>query len=367
MRVFGLLFLWVCRIGFVLAQVQNNSIKDRIKLELDAPPLHTSTAKSTVEWECVNKALTNKCLVYHNDQWYYFSLAAPGTHYLNISAQQCRDRRGVQIIIIEGNPCETSSYRILQCIPKITNEEIFVPLGELKANTTYLIEVDGFLGDYCEFGIQIGTKPSGMPMETKGLETLDVVLRQVDKRIQLEWKLPAEKNLSIGGFKVYKSQQPFVRFDLEREVPLERNAYGLPVRVYTMQDTVEESGVYKYRVFGLRGDNHVPFLYGENLVSYHEKRMASANPQNSQKTSIPLDCKTATEFEVLIYEQGSHVLLTQFKRECPVKGSPLLEIDFSEYVTKGFASFLVLIVRATEKEGKEYYFTVDTKGTLKRN
>jgi len=367
MKVLALLCLVVCCFGVASGQAANNSIKDRIKLEPDAAPLHSSTAQSTVEWECVNKALTNKCLVYHNDLWYYFSLDNPGPYYLNISAQQCRDKRGLQVIVIEGNPCETSTYRILQCIPKIADDEVFIPLGELKANTPYLVEIDGFLGDYCAFDIQISTRPRGMPLETTGIDTLGFRVSHAGSLVQLKWRVPADRNVSLGGFRVYKSKQPFVRFDLEREVPVERNAYGLPSQNYSIQDTIDVSGVYKYRVFGYRDDNHMPFLFGEDLVSYQEKYFISLPPVPSHKVSIPLDYDATTEYSVRIYEEGSHALLTEFKRAYRVKETPSLEVDLTEYITRGLTSFLVLVVRANEKAGKEYYFTVDKKGMLKRN
>ena len=367
MRRHSLVLLGVCSIGFSFGQVQNNSINDRIRLELDALPLHSTTAKSTVEWECVNKALTSKCLVYHNDQWYYFSVNTPGKFYLNISAQTCRDKRGIQVIIIEGNPCETSTYRILQCLPKITNEEVFIPLGELKAKTTYLIEMDGFLGDYCEFNIQVSTNPFGMPLVSNGLDTLGGEVRQMNKMIQLEWLVPASSSLSIGNFKVYRSRYPFVRYNIEREVPVERNAYGVPALQYSIQDTVEGAGAYRYQVYGFHTESHVPLLFGEYQVYDQEKLTFVKKPTPLQKISILLDFGAPTKYEALVYEQESHELLAQFKREYHPKTSPTLEIDFAEFTTKGYTSFLLLIVRPNEKEGKEYYFTVDKKGNLLRN
>src|SRR3954465_1716422 len=134
----------------VAAQVENNSFKDRIHLVADAPLRHSTTAKATVEWACVNKALTNKCLVYHNDQWFYFTLEAAGNYYLNISGQKCRDKRAVQVLIIEGNPCETPNYRILECVSRGLQSDVFIPLQSLRAKTLYLVNIDGFLGDYCD-------------------------------------------------------------------------------------------------------------------------------------------------------------------------------------------------------------------------
>ena len=104
-----LTFVLVGLISNVVAQVSNNSIDKRLGLVLDANPIASTTAESSVEWNCINKSLTSKCLVYHNDQWFDFVVDKAGRYFLNVSAQQCRERQGVQAIVIEGNPCENKN------------------------------------------------------------------------------------------------------------------------------------------------------------------------------------------------------------------------------------------------------------------
>ena len=73
-RLFSAIF-FLSGISFSLtAQVANNSISNRTELKLDDDWLHSNTANSSVEWRCVNKSLTNKCLVYHNDQWFQIKI-----------------------------------------------------------------------------------------------------------------------------------------------------------------------------------------------------------------------------------------------------------------------------------------------------
>src|ERR1041385_4269537 len=98
LRVLILLFVCVQ----AMAQVANNNIEERLRLDLNKP-LRSSTAGANVQWKCINKSLTNKCLVYHNDQWFSFTVDKPGDYFINISAQSCRDSKGVQMILIEGN------------------------------------------------------------------------------------------------------------------------------------------------------------------------------------------------------------------------------------------------------------------------
>ena len=67
-----LTFVLVGLISNVVAQVSNNSIDKRLGLVMDANPIASTAAESSVEWNCINKSLTSKCLVYHNDQWFDF-------------------------------------------------------------------------------------------------------------------------------------------------------------------------------------------------------------------------------------------------------------------------------------------------------
>ena len=88
--------------NFANAQVVNDNIGNRSRLIIDSASIYSSTDEATVEWQCINKALTNKCLIYHNDQWFTFNVKSEGSYYLNITSQSCRDSRGIQAIIIEA-------------------------------------------------------------------------------------------------------------------------------------------------------------------------------------------------------------------------------------------------------------------------
>src|SRR6218665_2753576 len=112
-----LLFFISASILPVGAQVPNNQINQRYHLSLNEEPVFSTTSNSSVEWKCINKALTNKCLVYHNDQWFTFAVDKDGTYYINLSGQVCKKKLGTQLILIEGNPCEIKSYRIRRCVP----------------------------------------------------------------------------------------------------------------------------------------------------------------------------------------------------------------------------------------------------------
>lgn len=343
-----------------IAQVQNNTFKDRIHLTLDAPVLHSTTAKATVEWECVNKALTNKCLVYHNDQWFYFILNEPGNFYLNIQGQKCRDRRGVQVLIIEGNPCETSDYRILECVSRGLQNDVFIPLQSLKAKTPYLINVDGFLGDYCDFGIQIAAKPFGLPLHYDRKDTLEVKTIQKGKLVEIRWVVPKERIEMYSGFKIYKKSSKDSRINLNREMIIERNTYGQPVLQYSFLDTLLVQGNYTYTVFGIHKETMIPIMVSENKVSYFEKK---AEPKPASQIIVPLN-SGSEKYEVMVYDQSNLTVLTKYKTGVDAKTPRQLIIDIENYTAKGLKSFMVLISDLTTGEGKEYFYSIDKSGTL---
>ena len=345
---------------FATAQVQNNTFKDRIRLTLDSLLLHSTTAKATVEWECVNKALTNKCLVYHNDQWFYFTLNESGDYYLNIQGQKCRDKRGVQVLIIEGNPCKISDYRILECVSRGLQNDVFISLKSLKTGMPYLINIDGFLGDYCDFDIQIATKPLGLPLNYNRRDTLNVKTVQNGKLVEIRWVVPGDRIDRYNSFKVYKKKLQDSRTILNREMIVERNAFGQPVLQYSFLDTLKVQGEYTYTIFGIHKESMIPIMVSENKVSYFEKK---EEPKPSARVMIPLN-SGSENFEVMIYDQVNLAVLTKYKTSIDTKAPKQLEIDLEVYTAKGLKSFMVLISDLLSGEAKEYYYTIDKSGKL---
>lgn len=130
----------------IFGQVSNNNIDARIALGIDGEVFTSTTAQSNVEWQCISKSLTNQCLVYHNDQWFSFEAAVNGRYFLNITGQQCRDKKGIQVLLIEGDPCKTQTYRLLKCVSKLPSEDTYVVLDGIRSGISYLINIDGFLG-----------------------------------------------------------------------------------------------------------------------------------------------------------------------------------------------------------------------------
>lgn len=337
-------------------QVANNNIENRSKLELDKP-IESSTNGADVQWKCINKALTNKCLVYHNDQWFTFSVDNDGDYFINIASQKCRDAKGVQLIIIEGNPCETVTYRILECIPQIRTEDVFVSIPKLKAKTSYLVNVDGFLGDFCSFNIELSDKPKGLPRTPVNLDTLKIDSRVENKVATMEWMIDEKMAKEIREFKIFRKVDRN-RADAVGEISLGRNAYGSVSNKYQFSDTLKAPGVYKYNIYGIRESDNMPLLLSER--EFKVETQVSENRKVAVIKVLPLrlNFKEDEPFTLRLYNYDGDHLLWSHEGESQGVGE-LFMIDPQPYVQYGLRKFQLLVLDREGNKVEEIYFRVE--------
>lgn len=344
-----------------IAQVSNNNIQNRLDLKLNADPTISSTAQSNVEWSCINKALTNKCIVYHNDQWFNFSVPFASTYFINFTGQKCRDMRGLQLIIIEGNPCETKTYRILYCISQIRQDDVFVQLDSLKPKTQYLLNIDGFLGDFCEFGIQISEKPNGLPRIYQPLDTIKVQRTLKGRLVNLAWVVSEDKIDQFHSFKIYRAKPNAIKSDFIQEQTVSRNSYGAYILNYTASDSLQNEGTYIYRILGIQTQTQFPFLLATEVITYSEP--PSKDPlQRSVKLNLAFKDKTL--FKLLVYDEATHSLLKKQIAEFDLTRDRPYEVDLSEFIDQGSKEFMILVSDADAREALQFYYKVDGHGRL---
>lgn len=355
---------WLFLTSASWGQVNNDNVANRIRLVPDELPVHTTTASATVQWDCLNQALTGKCLVYHNDQWYSFQVSEPQSYFLNISRLSCLGGNGIQIIIIEGNPCETRNYRVMECIAQIRNEEVYVPLGKLNAHTDYLIEIDGFNGDHCDFDIQIARRPLGLPLKFSEKDVSENGFRaktQSDSLAEIAWRVPVGWLDRIDQFRVFRlKEEDIIR--LERAVPVSRNAYGKPAETYTIQDTLTSTGDFLYRIYGYP-ENELPVLLNELKITFSKvsKKQPTAG---SQVIEIELNGPQRADYAVRVYESNQLSILQAFNVVYdPDKPLPV-SIDMREMIKAGNTAFMVVLINKATREAKEFFYRVDTRGFI---
>lgn len=345
------LMLLVC--GQSIAQVANNNIANRVELKLNSP-VHSNTSHASVEWNCINKALTNKCLVYHNDQWFYFTPSTSGTYYVNIASQQCRKRLGVQLIVIEGNPCEVKGYIIKRCIDKIHQSNVFIALDSLKGGTQYLINVDGFLGDFCEFEITFSDKPDGLPESLLSEHTLELKAETKDKLVTLNWRAGLEWVDRVEQFEVYRTKTNESRLVLINKQTVRKNTLGISEADYTYVDTLHVPGLYQYSVLVTDKTSSDRKLLDQVQVKHAFVAVC--------KTDMPLNFLNPGLLEVTVLDPEKDFILHTFTYD--YIQATTLPVDFTKYVRRGTRRFWIKVKQVNTKELQLFAYQVNESGQL---
>lgn len=229
----------------IRGQVINDNIENRIKLELEKP-FSSTTNGCTVQWDCVDESLTGKCIDYHNDQWFAFNSSSHPKLFINVSNQECRDMRGVQIVVLKGEPCDVSTYEILTCVSLANQDDIFVELNSLEKEQEYLINIDGYLHDFCSFEIEVSQFAKGLSLA----ESLDLNASSTSSKhiINIDWELPDSLHNSITGFQIFRRIEPDLKSSFYADVPLEANAFGDIQDNYSFKDSIAANKTYFYKL-----------------------------------------------------------------------------------------------------------------------
>lgn len=349
------------------AQVPNNQISQRYHLGVDDVPVSSTTTHSSVEWQCISKSLTNRCLVYHNDQWFSFTVAKSGLYYINLSAQTCSKKLGTQLILIEGNPCEVKTYRIRKCISRLPREDSFIRADSLQAGVTYLINIDGFLGDECDFAIQVSTKPAGFPLVAPiaAKDTLHVKKELKKEIAKLTWFIEDEKAPGIRGFKVLRSSVNDVKAKLVNEQPIRRNTYGAYELRYMLTDTLPGPGVYSFKIFGEQIDSDELVLLATEYARYDVKVPVAMQPIQ-RELILTLNYEEGTPFKIMVIDPNTSAELYKHQQRFEAGRDRDFKIDLGTYIDKGKKEFMIIISDFSTRGSKEFFYTLDAKGKLVR-
>jgi hypothetical protein len=261
-------FLWLV-LAVAHAQVANDNIENRRLLRAEET-ITSSTVGCTVQPSCVDERLTGKCIEYHNDQWFEFRPPATGTYYVNIGGQRCRDVRGVQLVVLRGTPCQPATYRILSCTSLGTQDDLFVPLPNLQAGQPYLLDVDGYLKDYCSFTLQVSGQARGLPVvPAPAVPQGEPAMNQV---VTLAWQIPDSLTSARYCRVLRRELHEFRAREIWRQ-PLSINTYGQRQSAYTLTDTLPSPGKYLYQIVaeGEPSDGP-PALVQQRWVAYSQLR-----------------------------------------------------------------------------------------------
>lgn len=340
----------------VYAQGPNDLMINRIILLPDQPPSLSSTANNGVEWDCVSKTLTKTCLVYHNDQWFTFMIDKPGRYFLNAMGQQCRDKLGIQVIVIEGDPCKTQTYKLLQCIPKSPHDDFFVELEGLKPGIPYLVNIDGFLGDFCSFGLQLSTRPYGLPLNLNGIESLEMKSVVKGNVARIHWKISQVEDAELESFQIYRATGRG-KATLVEVRPVIRNTIGVVQEDYELIDTLELLQAYRYQIHGI--DQQGRSRYWNEVVL---KGKIPDIPYEPRIVYFYPDFRSGDLYKVTIMDDGSKKIILEYASRFDGSTRNSLAVDLGKPIALGYTNLRILVTNPRTKQVLQSAYAADQHG-----
>lgn len=329
----------------LFAQTPNNDMARAEWIYLDQP-VSSETHGNTVEYNCINPELTGKCIKYHNDQWYTFTADSSSSLFININNQDCRDLRGVQLVIFTGELCEPSSYTILDCISLATQDDIYVELDQLQSGQNYWINVDGYLHDFCTYNLEVSHKPKGVSMKPVG--AIGNASYSANKNtITVRWELPDSLAHLASETRILKRTANSFKHEFLAAVPFQINAYGVMQTKYQYIDTVAEPGQYHYQ-FVLPLNDDASMLMDE--LSWEIGASAF------KVATLQLDYEYGEELEVSIFDVDSGTLLDRSIIQYNERDHGAYKLYLTAYIDK-YQSLEITVNNL--KESTITYFYVD--------
>lgn len=320
---------------WVLGQTSNDNIENRIEIAEDTP-LQSLTNGNTVQWNCVDEKLTGKCIKYHNDQWYYFTALNAAKQYINISGQECRDLWGVQLVVIDGIPCETESYNIITCVSLATQDDVFAELQGLVPGKEYLLNVDGYLHDYCSFSLELSLTPKGLPViQEIQVEASDNIRNDT---LNYYWETPDSLMNSISLYSLYRRQANEVKFTLIKEFPAKQDAFGTARKSYKYSQLIlPDNNPWTYKLIANKDGN----TYVVDQFSASASWRTLSKVKYRIEPEISLTSETDISISLVDYIPG---LELEKKNIHYVPGqSEQLYFNITDYIKAGITRFMITV------------------------
>jgi hypothetical protein len=321
--------------------VPNDNLDNRLPLIL-GESLESRTDGCTVQWACVDEALTGQKIDYHNDQWFAFRPPNAGQFYLNVNGQKCRDVKGVQVIVFTAlELCKPNTYTILSATSLGTQDDVFIPVTATAAGQEIIICIDGYLHDYCRFRINIDTAAHGLPAFTPPRVHPTPLGSTI---VELKWLLP-DSLPDATAFVIRRRVASAARSAEVGFQPVVRNAAGALQRAYTAIDTLPRQGQYVYQV--LTEGTAVPILVHQETFL-----LSAAQVQRSgRKLPLPVGrFRMGVDLTVIVTDAstGRIIRRTQVARS-PTQPPPALFT--ADFVQQGIQRIRVSITDVSAPQG----------------
>jgi hypothetical protein len=332
-KLFLLVLIFLKQIPTFSQAVINDSIDHKIHLSINNGFFASSTSECTVEWNCVEKEKLKSTITFHNDQWFSFRPRKQGHYYLVVRNQLCKEKRGVQVLVIDGIPCVPTSYSYLKLHSLLSTEDINYKLSDLKDNHEYLISIDGLLGDQCQFEIGISDTIPGNVINSVSKE-IDVKAERGKNTIILKWKANRLMKDSIYKFLIYRKigSTPFQVID---SFPTGSYSHGNHEEEFIKEDVMTQPDDYFYYIVG---ETRLGIKY--SYKSFNVKNN-SINPDSRFIYTFRSSYKGKGEIRFRIINADNQQLLSS--REKENKHNELFGINLLSYYATGIKRFRIII------------------------
>ncbi|MEO1051224.1 MAG: hypothetical protein AAFX87_11385 [Bacteroidota bacterium] len=331
-----------------LAQTANDDMHSAQHIAIHEE-VDTYTDGNTVQWECVDEKITGKCIKYHNDQWFTFNSGDYEKLYINISGQECRDLLGVQLVIIDGEPCQPETYTLLDCVSLATQDDIFVELGSLKPNHRYWLNIDGYLHDFCRFNLVISDKPSGSSAVMVNL--LESTFSARSNVVRFGWKLHDSLAHKAANVHVLRRERDAFKFQPLDTVPVSYNAYGIMRPDYQYTDTLLLPGQYFYRL-------HVEYNDGKTYFvdEFSHKTPSPYYSEDKDKVvTVELDYEQYVPLSVSFFDAETDELLHAMSFKFDYRQHRRLTFYKAKWLDRGIKELVVRVINHRDDHEKSLY------------
>lgn len=338
-------------------QVINDNIENRLELKMNEPR-QSSTTDCTLQWSCLDHVRTKKLIQYHNDQWFFFNATDSNRHFINISAQDCRDLRGVQLMLIHGEACKPAGYELLECISLGDQDDIFMKLDNLNPDWDYLVLIDGYLHDNCGFEIELSDTPRGMPVDETRAGSMNS-MSTIDFLMEINWSVSDSIAEEIRQYDVYRRKDTESKSELVYQVEQGFNARGVPLLDYSFEDVLPDYGKYNYQIIGVGDNDRVLISKTDIIYSSHRRSDVSSTSQDdltedpSLWLELALDYPKACKLNISIFDASTQNLL--MKSDFVYNSINIkFKTDIKAYKAKGIFSYRIEIVNVNTNEKRSH-------------
>jgi hypothetical protein len=233
-------------------------------------------------------------------------------------------------------------------------------LNNLKRNHTYLINLDGYLNDYCAFDIKISsTLPDFAVVRTE--HKTEASLQLKNDSVYFQWKLDEDlQKLGIVEFEITRRFRTDKKAQSIATIGVERTVKGDYKEEYNYTDTISKEGIYSYKIIGKRTDGK-KYLIKEQDLNY--------KPINTQILKPQLHFKNHTEIIVEIFDADIKQQFGGSEFEGKKKEKLLMSytttyfekspfsIDMAPYVERGINKIRVVVSDSKRKVSEEFLFS----------